>query len=122
MKLKKIRPVFNRILVTANKYTEDQTLGDTTLIDTSKREGALLEYQKVVAIGDTVRNVKVGDIVCIDPTRYAQRKHREGSLKDGVISDNPITVYNFEMVELDGVPYIMLFDSDVVYIVEDFEE
>lgn len=113
--------MFNKILVTANTYQEDQTIGNTTLIDTTKKAGTLLEYQTIVAVGDTVRNVKPGDVVCIDPTRYAQRKHQEGSLKDGVITDNPITTYNFNMIELDGVPHILLFDSDISYIIEEYE-
>lgn len=122
MKLKKIKPMFNKILVTANRYKETKSIGDTTLIDTTKMEGSLLEYQKIVAIGDTVRNVKVGDLVCIDPTRYAQRKHRDGSMRDGVICDNPITTYNFEMLEMNGEQYILLYDSDISYVIEEFEE
>ena len=122
MKLKKIKPVFNRIVVTADRYVNSQKIAGTDLIDASKSEGSLREYQKVVAVGDTVRCVKEGDIVCIDPTRYAVRKHQEGSMKNGIITDNPVTRYNFEMVVLDGKEHILLYDSDISYIIEDYEE
>lgn len=122
MKLKKIKPVFNRIVVTADRYMNSQKIAGTDLIDASKSEGSLREYQKVVAVGDTVRSVKEGDIVCIDPTRYAVRKHQEGSMKNGIITDNPVTRYNFEMVVLNGKEHILLYDSDVSYIIEDYEE
>lgn len=122
MKLKKIKPVFNRIVVTADRYMNSQKIAGTDLIDASKSEGSLREYQKVVAVGDTVRSVKEGDIVCIDPTRYAIRKHQEGSMRDGIITDNPVTRYNFEMVVLDGKEHILLYDSDISYIIEDYEE
>lgn len=122
MKLKKIKPVFNRIVVTADRYTNSQKIAGTDLIDATKSEGSLREYQKVIAVGDTVRSVKAGDLVCIDPTRYAVRKHQAGSLKDGIVSDNPVTRYNFEMVVLDGKEHLLLYDSDVSYIIEDYEE
>lgn len=122
MKLKKIKPIFNRIVVTAERYMNSQKIAGTDLIDASKSEGSLKEYQRVVAVGDTVRSVKEGDLVCIDPTRYAVRKHQEGSIKNGIISDNPVTRYNFEMVVLDGKDHILLYDSDISYIIEDYEE
>ena len=85
-KLIKVKPMFNRVITTMDTYEEDQYNGN--LLDTTKQKGSLKEYQKVLSVGTTVRDIKVGDLVCINPTRFAVKQHREGTLKDGVISDN----------------------------------
>ena len=92
------------------------------LIDTEKQKGTIKEYQKVIAVGDSVRNVKVGDLVCINPIRYARKKHQDGSLKDGIITDNPIVEYNFNVIELNNIPHLLLQDCDISFIIEDFED
>lgn len=118
MKINKIKPLFNRILVTADKYEDD--IIENGIIRTTK--GTLKEYQKVLAVGSTVRDIKEGDLVLINPIRYAVKKHREGSLKDGVITDNPVVSYNFNLVEVGDKVNILLYDSDIDYIIEDYEE
>lgn len=118
LKLKKIKPMFNNILTTMEKYEEDvMSMGIIT-----KKQGGLKEYQKVVEVGSSVRDVKEGDLVCINPKRFAVRKHQDGSLKDGVITDNPITTYNFDVIELDGVQYLLLQDRDIDFIITESEE
>lgn len=118
LKIKKIHPMFNRILVTSDKYEKDVTKGGVVTITA----GTLKEYQKVIAVGSTVRDIKEGDTVIINPSRYAVKKHAEGSLKDGIITDNPTVSYNFNLVEINNKLYILLYDQDVDYIVKDFEE
>ena len=118
LKIKKILPMFNRILVTSDKYEKDVTKGGVVTITA----GTLKEYQKVIAVGSTVRDIKEGDTVIIHPSRYAVKKHAEGSMKDGIISDNPTVSYNFNLVEINNQLYILLYDQDVDYIVKDFEE
>lgn len=118
LKLKKIKPMFNNILTTMEKYEEDViSMGIIT-----KKQGGLKEYQKVVEVGSSVRDVKEGDLVCINPKRFAVRKHQDGSLKDGVITDNPVTTYNFDVIELDGVQYLLLQDRDIDFIITESEE
>lgn len=118
LKIKKILPMFNRILVTSDKYEKDVTKGGVVTITA----GTLKEYQKVIAVGSTVRDIKEGDTVIINPSRYAVKKHAEGSMKDGIISDNPTVSYNFNLVEINNQLYILLYDQDVDYVVKDFEE
>lgn len=119
--IKKIQPMYTKILTTMCKYEEDEmTAGG--LIDSTKTQGTLKEYQTVVAVGNSVRNVKVGDLVCINPDRYAVKKHEAGSLKDGVITDNPVIKYNFNIMELEGVPHLLLDENDVSFIITDYEE
>ena len=118
LKIKKIKPMFNRILVTSDKYEEDVKQGGVVVITA----GTLKEYQKVIAVGDTVRGIKEGDIVLVNPTRYAIKKHQEGSLKDGVISDNPIVSYNFNLVDVSDTICILLYDQDVDYVIQEYED
>ena len=119
--IKKIQPMYTKILTTMCKYEEDEmTAGG--LIDSTKTQVTLNEYQTVVAVGNSVRNVKVGDLVCVNPERYAVKKHEAGSLKDGVITDNPIIKYNFNIMELEGVPHLLLDENDVSFIITDYEE
>lgn len=79
-------------------------------------------YQRIIAVGDSVRNIKVGDVVCINPIRYAKMKHKEGSLKDGIIGDNPVVEYNIPTVEIDGMDYLLIYNADIRYVIEDYEE
>lgn len=121
IKVKKIKPMFTALITTMDKYEHDVTT-DGGLIDTTKTQGGLKEYQKVLAVGSSVRDIKVGDIVCINPTRFAVKKHEKGSLKDGVITDNPTITYNFDVVEMDGEKCLLLQDRDIDFIIEEFEE
>ena len=121
LKIKKIKPLFNRVVTTAHTYKVDALTADG-IVDASKEAGALMEYQVVVATGKTVTAVKPGDLVVINPTRYAVMKHKEGSLKDGVITDNPVMGYNIPLIDLDGVPHMFIYDTDIDYIIKEAEE
>ena len=116
--IKKVKPMFNAIITTMNRYEDDDD-SDTLIKNTS---GSLKEYQTVVAIGGSVRDIKVGDVVQIDPSRYAQKQHKEDSLKNGIVSDNPVMSYNFKTVLIDGEQCLLLYDSDISYIIEEYEE
>lgn len=120
LKVKKIKPMFTALITTMDKYEHDVKIGG--LIDTSKQQGGLKEYQKVLAVGSSVRDIKVGDVVCVNPSRFAIRKHQTGSLKDGVVTDNPVTTYNFDVVEMDGKQCLLLQDRDIDFIIEEWEE
>ena len=121
--IKKIKPLFNMIVTTCNKYDNNKKLAGTSLLDASKAN-TVKEYQIVTAVGPSVRGIEVGDTVYINPARYAVKKHQEGSLKDGVITDNPIIGYNFNLVDIDGETHLLLYDNDIMYVaeVEEFNE
>lgn len=112
--------MFTSLITTMDKYEQDVTTGG--LINVTKMQGGLKEYQTVLAVGGSVRDIKVGDLVCVNPARFAVRKHQAGSLKDGVISDNPVTTYNFDVVEMDDKQCLLLQDRDIDFIIEDWEE
>lgn len=120
LKIKKLRPMFTKILVTMDKYENDQTAG--SLVDVSKLAGTIKEYQRVLAVGSNPAGIKEGDIVMINPARYAVMKHKEGSLKDGVISDNPVVGYNLPVIEVDGKDCMLLETNDISFVIEDYED
>lgn len=121
--IKKIKPMFNGLITTMNRYEQDVKVKGTDLIDSSK-SNAVKEYQTVVAVGPMVRGIEVGDTVFINPNRYAVMKHKAGSLQDGVIKDNPVIGYNFDIVEIEGVNHLYLQDSDIKFVaeIEEFNE
>ena len=105
---------------TMDRYDKDQKVGN--LIDTHKVSGTVKEIQRVVAVGDNSAGIKEGQLVLINPTRYAVMKHEKGSLKDGVITDNPVIGYNLPVIELNNIPHLLLDTQDVDYIIEEWEE
>ena len=121
--IKKIKPMFNGLITTMNRYEQDVKVKGTDLIDSSK-SNAVKEYQTVVAVGPMVRGIEVGNTVFINPNRYAVMKHKAGSLQDGVIKDNPVIGYNFDIVEIEGVNHLYLQDSDIKFVaeIEEFNE
>ena len=118
MNVKKVRLRGNYVLVTNDVYTAKDFEGKLQ----AKMDGALKEFQKVIAVGPVVKDIEVGDIVCINPARYAEVKYKENSLKndiDGLMT--PIVRYHFNMVEMNHQNYILLTDQDIFYVVEDFD-
>lgn len=124
MKLKKIKPLFDRLIVTSDKYIEsNSTTGATGLIDISKIQKGIKEYQRVIEVGTGCRFVKEGDIVCINPSRYAIRKHSKDSMKSSMDEIyNPVTSYAFNVVNIDNKEYLMLTESDIDFICTEYEQ
>ena len=112
--------MFNRIVTTMRKYAVDETING--VINTSKLAGSLKEYQEVLAVGTTVKGINVGDLVCINPKRYEVKKYNEGSLNDGVLQENKSLGYRFNTIVIDDKDCLLLFDSDIDYVVNEYED
>lgn len=119
LNIKKIKPMADYLVTTKDEYTDKDTVKGKLMV---KLSGTLKEYQRVVAVGPLVRGIEVGNLVCINPRRYAKYKHQPGSLKDGVIEDNPVVAYNFNVIELDHVPHLLLTSQDIDFVIEDYSE
>lgn len=88
-RITKIVPLFNQVITTTNMYGDNVMIGG--LID-STRTNTIKDYQTVLAVGPMVKtkgNIKPGDIVFINPSRYGIMKH-EFSLRseENVEKDN----------------------------------
>lgn len=111
LKIKSIKPMFDSLVTTMNKY-EDDGFKNGVIV---KQAGSLKEYQTVLAVGPAVRNIEVGDKVMINPSRYAKMKHNEGSLKNGIVADNPIIGYEFRTVTINDEECLYLQSQDIMY-------
>jgi len=120
--VKAIKPMFTALVTTMERYGADELQG--SIIDPSKMSGALKEYQKVVAIGSSVRDIAVGDLVKINPIKYAVYKDKR---KNSVVNNleeyhNEIVGYDFPQIELDSVAHLLLQDRDIEFVVTDYED
>jgi len=124
VKVKRITPMHNKIVTTMNMYTDTSSrISGSVLIDASKLKRGVKEYQTVIAVGDLVRRIKVGDMVCINPARYEVKKYAPNSLKeDDDTLRKDIVRYHFNVIEINGEECLFILDSDVDFIVEEYEE
>ena len=122
LKIKKIKPMFTAIVTTMDKYSEIQYITGSNILDPNKSESKLKEYQKVISIGESVRDIKVGDLVCINPSRYAVKKFTEGETKEMIQGMQMVLSYNFNIISLDGVDCLLLDQRDIDFVIEEYEE
>jgi hypothetical protein len=54
-----------------------------------------------------VREVKEGDVVLIDPSKYMKRKYSDNSLREDFV-ENPITSIEIPTVTMNGEDYFMI--------------
>lgn len=126
--IKKVRPQFTRLITTMNMLEEkDMYIKGTSLIDGRKIKKSIDEFQTVVAVGPHVNGIQVGDLVHIDPMRFAKpvqvkKPNQPDSLKTGMEEYTSEVRYQFDIIELNGQPYLQLQDRDVDYVVEEYEE
>lgn len=113
--------MFTRIVTTMDMYVDETAALPGGLIDVTKLKQGIKEYQKVIAVGTSVRNVKEGDLVCINPDRYAVRKFSNDSVKNDLL-ENTVTRYNFNVVKIEDKDYLLLDEADVEFVVEDWDD
>lgn len=119
MKIKKIQPLFTAVVVTSKVYPADYKEGNII----SPKANKLMEYQKVVAVGDSCRGVKVGDLVCIDLSSYAQRKYKKNSIKADMDElTNEIVGYNVPQITIGDTECMYLDIRDIKYIVQEYDD
>lgn len=120
MKIKKVRPLFTGVITTANKYVEDATFAGGLIIDSRRLSGSLNPYQRVIAVGSTVHDVKEGEVVKINFKRYAKAKHTPGAIDEveNKQFDNMSITYEIPIVEIDGIEYLYLQVNDIEYVAE----
>ena len=120
--VKAIQPMKNDLVTTAKMYIDGAEKDANGLYDVTKIKKGLNEYQKVVAVGPQCSSVKVGDVVVVNPARFAQKRFEENSLKADVM-ENVVVKYNFPMIEMNGENYLLLNEySDIKFVVTEFED
>lgn len=116
--IKSIKPLFTNIVTTGDKYKEDMKANGIIVAN----KGDLKLYQKVLAIGSSVRDIQVGDTVMIDPKNYAVMKYDPNSLKNDM-DMNKVIKWNLPWIVIDdeeGNPQdcLLLSDRDVKFVFE----
>ena len=118
IEIKSIKPLFTGIITTADKYTEDDVHESGIILNV---EGSVRDYQKVLAVGSSVRDIKVGDLVVLDYSHYAKKKFSDNSLREDFV-DNPTVSIEVPIVTMDGKDVFLIDQRDVKYVIEDYEE
>lgn len=118
----KIKPLFNHILVTGDKFEKDMVVGGVIVA----KKGDLKLWQTVAATGPTARDIKAGDKVMIIPDHFAVKKYNKNSVQND-LDNNPVLTYNFpfETVEDENgeaKDYLYISDNDVRYVFEGEEK
>lgn len=118
----KIKPLFNHLLITGNKFEKDMVAGGVIVA----KKGDLKLWQTIIATGSTVRDVKIGDKVMIIPDHFAVKKYNKNSVQND-LDNNPVLTYNFpfETIENEkGEPQECLYisDNDIRYVFEGTEK
>jgi co-chaperonin GroES (HSP10) len=116
--IKTIKPLFTNILVTGDKYEEDEKQNGLIIA----KKGDLKLYQTVMAVGSMVRDIKEGDKVMINPKQYAVKKYDPNSVKEDMGMNSTIG-YNMPWVTIDdaeGNPQecLLLVDRDIEFVFE----
>ena len=90
------------------------------------KQGDLKVWQKVIAIGSSVRDINVGDMVMINIANYAVKKYSKDSIQND-LDNNPKIRYNLNWVTMDdengkSMDCLLLNDRDVLYSFEGEEK
>lgn len=116
LKIKSITPLFTSIVTTGEKYSEDM-YDEHGLIECKK--GDLKTYQKVIAVGSAVRDIKVGDQVMINVMNYAVKKYDPNSVKEDM-GMNKVVDFRFNWVTIENEEgpkeCLLLNDRDVLFV------
>jgi len=118
IKINEIKPLFTTIITTLDIYEED--LIENGVLKAP--QGSLRMYQKVLAIGSSVRDVKVGDTVLLNFGNYIVRKFKENSIKEDMSAQEDEYVYDIPRILIGGKICGKFQDRDVEGVITDFEE
>lgn len=119
LKITKIKPMFTDLIITADRFEND--ILDKGIVLANK--GDLKPYQTVIAIGNAVRDINVGDKVMVDFEMFAEHKIPVGSVKKDMDVDDPVVRYNIPWVTMadehgNTEAYIRIPNNAVEYVFE----
>lgn len=122
-RIKKVKPLFTGIITTAVKYKGEVKTNGGLLLDTTRMQGSLNPYQRVIAVGDMCKDIHEGDIVKINFKRYAKAKHLPGAIDEAENKqfDNLSITYEIPIINMNDVDCLFLQSNDIEYIVVDYD-
>ena len=115
--IKKIKPLFTTVITTGDKFEKDMV--DNGII--VAKAGDMKLWQKVIAIGPSVRGIEVGDMVMINADHFAIKKYNKNSVQND-LDNNPVLTYRFNWVTIEEgkepKECLLLEDRDIQYVFE----
>lgn len=124
LKIKRGRPLLNYVLLTADKYTKEESVTSGGLYRTDL-ENTLKPQQTIIAVSPHVEKLgilKEGMLVSINIERYANSSQKQNTLKQDIDEHyDAVKTYQVPQVNIDGVNYLKLGDNDIDFIVEEWE-
>lgn len=117
LRIKEARPVTAGLFVTSDSVDEKYSKGGIIMVD----ESGYKPYQKVFRTGPFVNDVKEGDMVKISFARYRRAKYGEDDIRSEMPTKNEVK-YFIPTVEINGVEYLHIQESDVVMVITDWDE
>ena len=118
LKVKKARPSFNGIFATFETFEKDQYNENGILVYS---KGTIKPWQRIIAVGPFVKNVKEGDLVRVNYTKYAVHKYEENSIKRDMMEDH-IVRFEIPFEYIDDKKCMYIQDNDILVIYDEAEE
>ena len=118
IKIIKIKPPFTTVITTLNVYEEDLIVDGIVRVP----KGSLKLYQKVVAIGPNVRDIKEGDLVLLNLQNYVKRKYRDNSIKEDISEMEEEYTFDIPKIIINDTLYGKFQERDMDGVIEEFEE
>lgn len=117
LQITKVKPMFTSIVTTADRFDKDMVEGGLIIA----KKGDLKLWQKIIAVGTSVRDLKEGDMVMINADHYALKRYDKNSLQNDM-DNNPTIRYAFNFLDIyeNDKPKecLLINDRDVLYAFE----
>jgi pyruvate kinase len=113
--IKDIKPRYTQVLTTGDKYEEDMKSGGVIVA----YKDSLKLYQKVIAVGNMVKDIEPGDTVMLDYSAYEVKRYDKNSIQNDLDNNKTIRL-DLPWVTMDdeeGNPqsYLLMDDRDIKF-------
>lgn len=116
--IKKLIPKFTTVLTTMETYPEDLYANGVLVFPA----GTLKLYQRVLAVGDSVKCCKEGDLILLNLQNYMVRKYKDNSIKNDMDKMEEVITYNLPKLFIGGEVVGKFQDRDIEGVIADWEE
>lgn len=120
--MEKIVPMYNAVVTTADRYTEEECKSESGLYLLDQMEGQIKLKQTIISVGSTAcKDLKVGDTVMINPKQYIRKEQKPKAFQPDPNKQVYETSFYVEwpVEESEGREVLFIYDSDVKYIIEE---
>ena len=111
--IKDIKPRYTQVLTTGDKYEEDMKSGGVIVA----YKDSLKLYQKVIAVGNMVKDIEPGDTVMLDYSAYEVKRYDKNSLQNDLDNNKTIRLdlpwVTMDDEESNPQSYLLMDDRDI---------